>query len=397
MKKWRAWLSGSARAEAVSLPVDLTSDAFFNDPAPTYEWLREHHPVAPVKGGGFVLSRYHDVSAALTHPDLGNAPSRFSALNAKNRGKYAAADLASNIPPFLDKPEHVPVRQALSSAFYETFDQAKAWVPECATRRVQACKGRSVDLVADIARPFACEVMARFIGIDAAQEQIKTATGAFFRLFAPVSDAQVFASTNEALQEARDVILQSRTDDQGSLMSVLERSGLSSQAVVDNAYLMLADGIENIEAACAMVFRQLRVGEVDVASPQALEDAVRECLRLSSPAQILPRVARVDTAFQDVGIKAGTPVFLALGSANLDGQVYDDPTSFRLQRTETPLLVFGKGRHSCIGAQLALLQVQSLVRALLDGQAALQAPAQTVVWQSRFGHRWPQSLGVTIA
>ncbi len=397
MKKWRDWLNGSARAEPFTLPIDLTSQAFFEDPAPCYAWLRENHPIAPVKSGGFVLSRHSDVSAALSHPDLGNAPSRFSALNAKNKAKHVAADLVSNIPPFLDKPDHIPVRQTLSSAFYAAFETAQVWVPDLARSKVAAQRGRDIDLVADLARPFACEVMARFIGINASQEQIKTATDAFFRLFAPISDAAVFEQTNKALQEARDMISGCQNDDPVSLIAAMRRSGTEEQSIIDNALLMLADGVENIEAGCAVTFSTLATSEAMPSDPESLNKAVDEALRLSSPAQIIARVARADTQFHGTAVKAGTPVFLALGSANLDPDVYPNPLQFNPDRAKAPLLIFGKGRHSCIGAQLAQLQVRALIAALIEAGARLDGASAPMQWQRRFGHRWPVSLKVRVS
>jgi hypothetical protein len=46
--------------------------------------------------------------------------------------KYAAADLASNIAPFLDAPDHVALRQALTAAFHATLADAQAWIPKVA-------------------------------------------------------------------------------------------------------------------------------------------------------------------------------------------------------------------------------------------------------------------------
>ena len=86
--------------------MDLLSPEVVADPYPLYAALRRDHPLAELVQGGYLLTRHADVMAAFTNPDLGNAPSRFSVLAARNRGKYVAADIAANIPPFHDMPEH---------------------------------------------------------------------------------------------------------------------------------------------------------------------------------------------------------------------------------------------------------------------------------------------------
>jgi hypothetical protein len=51
--------------------------AFFADPEAIYTPLRAQAPIAPVKQGGFLLTRHADIVAAFSDAALGNAPSRF--------------------------------------------------------------------------------------------------------------------------------------------------------------------------------------------------------------------------------------------------------------------------------------------------------------------------------
>jgi hypothetical protein len=185
------------------LPLDPTGKSFVADPFPTYRWLRSHAPACPLKGGGYLLTRHHDVVAALTCPLLGNAPSRFSALAPRNEAKYVAAAMASRLPPFLDMPGHRASRRALVKAFFQTipgFSTVLEVTAEAHLARIPAVT--SVDLLA-VASEFSCAVMARVVGLDLPPGEIKSATTAFFHLFAPVTDAVQFAAGNERLEHAR--------------------------------------------------------------------------------------------------------------------------------------------------------------------------------------------------
>ena len=105
MRKLTRWFKGGgARPDQSALPVDPLSDAFIQDPYLIYDQLRREHPVVPMEGGGFLLTRHADVVKAMKGDAFGNTPSRFSRLHPKNRSKYISTDLAAHIPPFLDAP-----------------------------------------------------------------------------------------------------------------------------------------------------------------------------------------------------------------------------------------------------------------------------------------------------
>jgi len=396
MKKWRSWFGGSDRSERAAgplEPVDLTAPDVVADPAPLYARLRADAPVARMASGGFVLTRHADITAAFSDPALGNAPSRFSVLTARNRDREVAADLAANIPPFMDRPDHVPARRALSAVFYDLFEAAGAWVPELAAARVAALRGQRAELITDLAGPYAAAAMARFIGLPDEPARIKQATTRFFRLFAPISGRAELAEVNAALTEARDWI--DAAAGPGGMVTRLTEAGLSRAAAVDNALLVLADGVENIEAGIATTLHLAHRDGAQIPQGTKADAITAEALRLSTPGQVIPRVARQDCTIGGVQIGAGMPVFLALGSANLDDAVFADPTLFDPARDGSAALTFGRGRHSCIGAPLGRLLIVSMVEAL---RAAHARPLEDgpLTYVPRFGHRWPARLPVEI-
>jgi cytochrome P450 len=259
--------AGDTLSAPVALPLDVKDPAFLDDPARAQAVLRQDHPLCPLKGGGFVLTRHTDVVQALSSRELGNAPSRFSVLHAKNREKHVAASVAQNILPFLDAPDHRGPRQKLSRAFYQTFQDFQPQIDRISDKVITDLAGQGpVDLVEGPARDFACQTSAAFVGLTGETGQVKTLSKAFFRLFAPMQNTEDFAQTNFQLAEARSFVAKGLRDRSADgtpcLLTALSRAdekgpAMEAAQIIDTAILVLADGIENIEAGIGQVMRRL--------------------------------------------------------------------------------------------------------------------------------------------
>jgi cytochrome P450 len=65
---------------------------------------------------------------------------------------------------------------------------------------------------------------------------------------------------------------------------------------------------------------------------------------------------------------------LLWGAANRDPTRFDMPAEFRLDRTDAKgHMSFGKGAHFCVGAALARLEAQIVLRLLLDRTSVIEA------------------------
>ena len=90
-----------------------------------------------------------------------------------------------------------------------------------------------------------------------------------------------------------------------------------------------------------------------------------------------------------VQLTEGTPIFLALGSANRDPDLHPDPDRFDPTRDHSGVLMFGQGRHRCIGAPLGQMLVTQGARALVDRPFTLVSDPTRITYHKRLGHRWP--------
>ena len=75
-----------------------------------------------------------------------------------------------------------------------------------------------------------------------------------------------------------------------------------------------------------------------------------------------------------VRLPADSHLLLLWGAANRDPAHFGAPGEFRLDRTEVKGHVsFGKGAHFCVGAALARMEAQIVLRLLLDRTSEIEA------------------------
>ena len=86
--------------------------------------------------------------------------------------------------------------------------------------------------------------------------------------------------------------------------------------------------------------------------------ATEEILRASGVTMHFRRTAAEDTEIRGTSIAKGDKVVIWYTSANYDEDVFDDPFSFNISREPNPHVTFGTGRHVCLGAALARLEVR---------------------------------------
>jgi cytochrome P450 len=103
-----------------------------------------------------------------------------------------------------------------------------------------------------------------------------------------------------------------------------------------------------------------------LAEPDRLPDAVREGLRVTTPAPVIGRSVRRDTTVAGRQLRAGERIVLLTWTADTAVGGFDLDRPYR---PETRQLWFGAGRHQCLGAALARAELGALLGAVTaDGR-----------------------------
>jgi len=123
-----------------------------------------------------------------------------------------------------------------------------------------------------------------------------------------------------------------------------------------------------------------------------LPKAIAESMRLEPVAGFLARRAVVDTDIDGVAIPAGAAVSLAIGSANRDEAVFEEPDIFRLDRPLKPAMGFGHGVHMCIGMPVARMELKAAINMLLDLPGLRPDPDHAPPAITGFNFRGPEAV-----
>lgn len=99
-------------------------------------------------------------------------------------------------------------------------------------------------------------------------------------------------------------------------------------------------------------------------NPGLVVGFVEETLRHDPPTHVISRVAPQDTVLGGVEVRRDEMVHLMIGAAHRDPARHADPDRFDPARTPGHL-AFSGGIHYCLGAPLARLEAQTLLRQLI--------------------------------
>jgi cytochrome P450 len=113
--------------------------------------------------------------------------------------------------------------------------------------------------------------------------------------------------------------------------------------------------------------------------------AVEEMLRYVSPVVYMRRTATRDTVLGGKQVRAGDKVVMYYGSANRDEQVFTDPDTLDIARTPNEHIAFGGGgTHFCLGAHLARIEIQVMLREILTRLPDIAAAGEAEWLPSNF-------------
>jgi cytochrome P450 family 142 subfamily A polypeptide 1 len=353
--------------------IRLLSADLYADPDDRFAWMRANAPV------------YWDDATGIwglaSHEAVRIASKEWQTFCS---GKGSRPD--SSVPSMInmDFPEHSFRRGIVKDGFtvrrvdaHEPYLRAKVGELLDAVADLGEC-----DLVADIATPLPMYMIGNLMGLpEADHDQLLH----WSDLFA-AGDEELLPQVEQAVMEWNDYILAHArrvrgrgNDDLISLMCDAERDGqrLSDVDLMFESMLVLVGGDETtrhvISAGADALLRHPEQLAVLRADRSLIPTAVEEMLRWATPVKNMNRTATRDVELFGQQIYEGDRMLLLYPSANRDEAVFTDPYRFDVRRDPNPHVAFGAyGRHHCLGAPLARLELRVLFEELLARFAEIE-------------------------
>jgi hypothetical protein len=284
----------------------------------------------------------------------------------------------------MDEPEHTDYRAVAQphltpGALSEMEPWLESWADHI-VNRIAGCPA-TFDFTKEIAVPFSIRGIMRLLGLPEADDDLilKLSWG----LVGPedpvrrLADHPTTAICRAGLgfQNYFDpVAADRRACPRHDLSSVIAAAEVQGEPMPDyerfSYYTMIATGGHDTIAFCLSGGMHALAEHPDQLArlrdePSLIDSAIEEMLRWTTPGRHIVRTATEDVELSGQTIRAGEAVALFFNSANRDESVFANADQFRIDRRPNAHLAFGLGRHHCIGAHMARLEMRALLKALL--------------------------------
>lgn len=352
--------------------IDLHSNEYKCNPYPSFARLREHiGPYWDEVSSSWYVAHFEDVHRLLVSPlmtgkCLLESPSRQRSV------VVPVEEFYSRWPVFNDRPEHDIIRQELSKHFtVSSIRQLNRQVREWTVEQAEVFRRSSRDLVNDFALPLAVRWMELLMGVtgDRTLELLELSKRLIDYLITPKYYLEAAPDAFEAINYLNDVVLDELLDESASGLATGPLARIASEGRVDRIAIsaafsqFLTGSIEPtttvLTAALYHVSRDDRTVSALAEGTLPVESVTQEVLRYDPPFHRAPRSAAEEFTLGGETIVAGDRVVLLLAAGNRDAKRWENADSFDPTRPYLPNLSFARGSHSCLGAAIVRLQMNT--------------------------------------
>lgn len=291
----------------------------------------------------------------------------------------------------MEGPDHVALRRRLQGLFTPKFvnelaDRALAPIVAEVVTDLEA--GRTID-VSLLARRVTGTMMCHMVGLRLEGEAREKRAREMYKLgqklvgmvptdMRELDDAEV-REAKAVFEELVDGIEEVHADgSEETIPGRLRELGFDLEETRGVVGMLLIAGTETTSTALVRIVSLLndtRQWKRLQRNRSMLENAIEEGLRCATPVPVSTRTSAMDFDFHGARIRKDQLVLIAWARAIRDERIIERGTEYDIAREiprELRLIWFGAGPHFCLGYNLAMRELTTVLTALLDGAPELE-------------------------
>jgi 4-methoxybenzoate monooxygenase (O-demethylating) len=361
--------------------IDPYTEAYFEDPFPAHEALREAGPaVRLTRYNVWAVARYDEVRAVLTDWASFSSARGVGLADFKKEKPWRLPSLVLETdPPLHDRARKVLDRvlspAAMRKLRAEFTAAAETLIDELVERR-------SFDAISDLAEAFPLTVFPDAVGMPRENRRyLLPYSNMVFNSFGPRN-----VLFEEAVKDAEPVIAWVQAQSQRTALSP-HGFGAAIHAAADAGELtpeeapivvrsVLTAGVDTtVSGLGAAIYCLARFPEQFQrlrADPGLARAAFEEAVRFETPVQTFFRTTTREVEIGGERINEGEKILMFLGAANRDPRRWERPDEYDITRQNAAHVGFGAGLHVCVGQVLARLEGEVVLAALARKAASIE-------------------------
>jgi 4-methoxybenzoate monooxygenase (O-demethylating) len=291
-----------------------------------------------------------------------------------------------------DPPRHSGIRRAMDTILSPRI--IRGWQERFAQEAERLCdqvlQAGSFDGVRDFARPYVHTVFPAALGVESHPQNLVIVGHHSANAAGPRN--RLYERSLAALESIKEWYLRQQTPAAmipggfGAQVFAAETGGQLPPGVAGPVLRTLLRGgldttISGIASTLWFLARLPEKWAALRASPELVEGAFAEALRLESPTPALYRTTTGATELAGCQLAADTKIQLFVGAANRDPRCWSDADVFEPTRRARNALIFGNGPHHCLGQRIARLEAQCLLGAFVRRVATVELDG-TASWDA---------------
>jgi cytochrome P450 len=298
----------------------------------------------------------------------------------------------------MDPPKHDRIKALFQTGFTpKRIAEQEQFVRQVVRSVLDKLDGReSCDLVTDVAQPIVSRVIGKFVGIPMEQDAewanlINAALG--YEDLELRGEWTIESLMEELFNRVGALIEERAAQPKDDLLSILvhaevDGERLSGEEIVMGFQLLMEAGNDSTKATFCSGMRALLENpdqlQLVLDDNSLIPAAVEESLRMFPAFAHFRRTATTDAELGGQQIKKGDKVVMWYPSSNRQEDVYEDPDTFKVQRNPQHQAFGAGGRHFCLGAALARLELRVMFEETLGRYPHMSIDGEPAYAESTF-------------